>query len=222
MKCYRVTYDAISGDDDPHTPMYSSISFDSEEAAKEWLAKNPVSPEATVTEVEYLTYGILDAQMEEFSTWTMEQAIEAETLWREEKKSGRSPMHQWSVLKNHLPHCREGWEAGDSKALLLAVALCGSAGLPLPPWCATAIFEITGKINRLEETSWDKALGAPHKGRKVSLLKNQENKRRAAVMEVFHLVEQDPPIPVGKAINKVAAEYKVSIKLLEEWYYEWE
>lgn len=222
MKYYTVTRQVVPEDGEPHPPAGVSPAFDTKAEALDWLAKKTDSSEFKVTEVEKFTYGVFDEQMGELASWSYEQAAAAQEQWQKDNKSGASPMMQWTVLSNHLPECKKGWKNKDSKALMNAIALCGAAGLPVPRWVTSAMYEATSRINQYQESSWDVVLGQPHKGAKVSLLKAQKGKRIPAVLEVFRLVEQDPPTPTGKAIEQVAADHAISTKRLEGWYYEWQ
>lgn len=219
MKYYSVTRNVTSADGIAKSTRISPA-FDTEADAHEWKSKNGPSGDCSITEVERSTYGIFDAQMAELTAWSKDEAVAAEDRWRKEKMSGVSPLKQWSVLKNHLPECHKKWDAGDSKALFTAVALCGSAGLPLPRWCTSPIFKASSQVNRYEEKSWDNVFGLPHKkGSKLFNLRNQQENKMSAVLYVYDLIERDPPVPVGKAIESAANEHAISTKLMEKWFY---
>jgi hypothetical protein len=54
---------------------------------------------------------------------------------------------------------KEDFEAGDTGALLRAIAECARRGIPLPPWAAAAFCERLAKVEGWEVDSWEDVFG---------------------------------------------------------------
>lgn len=66
-----------------------------------------------------------------------------------------------TVHEEQLAKWREAYEAGNSLALLLAIRMCISLGIPPPSWAATAFSAAVMSVATSSTASWDDAFGRP-------------------------------------------------------------
>jgi hypothetical protein len=83
-------------------------------------------------------------------SWTREQALAA----------GKDAYWKWEGL-HILDGLEQKHDAGDSAALMDAVALCANRGLVMPPWVAADVFSAHTAVMFGDAESWDDVLGLP-------------------------------------------------------------
>jgi hypothetical protein len=165
-------------------------------------------------------FGHLQAAMDQIQSWSMDDATQRDAEWKDEGNSETWPLHQWGIWHNWLPKWQKEWVAGDSKALIKAIASCGQYGLPLPHWCSAAMQTANKKLDLLEARNWSDIFPEPYKGRRIHDLRRKATTKIPAVKEVLDLRERPEPVPIEKALMEVSSRYAVSMEKLRDWYYE--
>src|SRR5262249_50359808 len=65
-----------------------------------------------------------------------------------------------------LDMARHEFERGDRRAILSGLNLCAANNIPIPRWLADAFAETVRDVKAFKYSSWDAALGSPHRGAK--------------------------------------------------------
>jgi hypothetical protein len=104
----------------------------------------------------------------ELNGWTADQAAAAQDVFVAQGgkvSDPKGPFYQWWAHRG-LVALEEYFRAGDPYALALAIRICASYLVPLPPWVAEAYIRGFDDIHTFKKDSWEYLFGrALPKGR---------------------------------------------------------
>jgi hypothetical protein len=98
-----------------------------------------------------------------------------------------------------------------------AISECINSRLPIPPWCAVPLRSAWGKIDRLEQRSWDDVFGKPHQDKNLNYAQRRQKDRIPIVLDIIDQI--DAGAKVQHTLEAVAKKYSVSAGTARRWYY---
>jgi len=142
--------------------------------------------------------------------WSIEQANEAHRAYLAaggDRNSPAGPLLQWNALQR-IDFWRLAYEAGDTFAVLHAVADCAKHELVMPEWVKRGFLNRYRMVTRHKVKLLDEAFGTfLPKGAKLPAYRQEWEKGLLAYYEVERLHKEGQPIgtalfeSVGKSLN---------------------
>lgn len=156
--------------------------------------------------------------------WTAEQAIAAQAAYVAAGGSGSDPtgpISQWAALHD-IDRFRAAYEAGNTFAILHAVAECARCGLVMPKWVVRGFLDHYRDVIHYKVKSLDEAFGRylPKRAKLPAHRKHWE-KGILAYAEVQRL--SDAGIPIDESLfNKAGESLGIGGSKVRDYYYEWQ
>ncbi|WP_146014047.1 hypothetical protein [Trinickia dabaoshanensis] len=113
---------------------------------------------------------------------------------------------QWVQLRN-IKRLESHFVAGDTQALMLAIALIMQHRLEPPEWVATAYLRAYDDVQNGDANTWDDALGHPFpKGRQPAAFRKERDLVFTVWLAILESQKSDAPPPIDDLLFERIAE----------------
>ena len=155
--------------------------------------------------------------------WSIEQANEAHRAYLAtggDRSSPAGPLLQWKALQQ-IEFWQLAYEAGDTFAVLHAVAECAKHELVMPRWVIRGFLAPYRKVIHLDVGSLDEAFGTfLPKGAHLSAYRQAWEKGLPAFLEVKRQSAAGKAIDSG-LFESIGKDMGLSGSKVRDYYYQW-
>lgn len=134
-----------------------------------------------------------------------------------------SKTQQYIAVRRCLVELKPEIEAGSGFAVLAAVQLCGTNGLPMPLWLVYAFNRRYHSVLQARADSWDssESFGKPYpKGMHLNARRKERVLRFRVWIDVYDILNKEPDTPVDVALfERVGGPIGLGASLASKYYY---
>lgn len=125
------------------------------------------------------------------------------------------------LLPDTFEVLRAKFEAGNERALMLAIRNCAEYGVPLPEWVSAAYIKAYDAVSGAVVKSWDDVFGVPYpKGTQLAALRKRRRLRFAVRVAVAEILREHPQTPIDEALfERVGEMFSIGKTLASDLYY---